>query len=126
MLVTTAIVGESSRKDPSLSSASRTIYSPFPSRALLPMVFNRPPTTTVGSNPARSRIVAIMDVVVVFPWVPAMAMLYFSRASSASISALGITGIFRRSAARISGLSRRTADDVTTTCAAPIFSAACV
>ena len=30
---------------------------------LLPMVLSRPPTTTVGSTPARSRIVAIIDVV---------------------------------------------------------------
>src|SRR5574342_425941 len=69
MFVTTAIVGESRRKEPSLSSASRTMYSPFPSRALLPIVFNNPPTTTVGSYPARSRIVAIIEVVVVFPCV---------------------------------------------------------
>ncbi len=36
-----------------------------------------------------------MLVVVVLPWVPAMAMPYFMRISSASISARGITGISR-------------------------------
>ena len=56
-----------------------------------------------------------MDVVVVLPCVPATAMLYFRRASSASISARRMTGILRRSASRISGLSSRTAEDVTTT-----------
>src|SRR5262249_3642192 len=75
------------------------------SLALLPIVFKSPPTTIVGSKPALSRTVAIIDVVVVFPWVPATAMLYFNRASSASISARGITGILRQWASTISGFS---------------------
>src|SRR5438093_376812 len=62
-----AHVGDSSRNERSLSSASSTKKSPLPKRALLPIVFRIPPTTTVGSSPARSRIVASIDVVVVFP-----------------------------------------------------------
>jgi hypothetical protein len=48
------------------------------------------------------------------PWVPAIAMPYFSRISSASISARLTTGMPRWRAARISGLSRPTADERTT------------
>ena len=76
---------------------------------------SRPPMTTVGSMPPWDRIVATMLVVVVLPWVPAMAMPYFIRISSASISARGITGISRRCASSTSGLSARTAVEVTTT-----------
>ena len=52
MFVTTAIVGERSRKVPSLSSASATRSSPWPSRAFEPSARSLPPTTTVGSSPA--------------------------------------------------------------------------
>ncbi len=51
----------------------------------------------------------------VFPCVPAIAMPYFIRINSASISARGITGIFLRCASRTSGLSGRTAEETTTT-----------
>ena len=66
---------------------------------------------------------AAIEVVVVLPWEPAMAMPCLSRISSASISARGMTGIFRRRASTTSGLSRRTADEITTTSASPTWSA---
>jgi hypothetical protein len=89
---------------------------PRPSRALLPNALRRPPMTAVGSRPARSSMSATMDVVVVFPCAPAMAMPKRSRISSASISARAITGMCRRRASVSSGLSagnrRRDHDDV--------------
>src|SRR5512134_1903099 len=115
MLVTTATVGDSFRNEPSLSSASATRNSPWPSFALDPRLFSFPPTTAVGPQPAVASTVATIEVVVVFPCVPAIAMPYFMRISSASISARGITGIFRRCASRTSGLSARTAEETTTT-----------
>ncbi len=99
MLVTTATVGESIRKLPSLSSASATRSFPWPSRALVPSARSLPPITTVGSRPARASTSAMKDVVVVLPCVPATAMPNFMRISSASISARGITGM-RSSRAR--------------------------
>jgi hypothetical protein len=51
------------------------------------------------------------EVVVVLPCVPATAMPYLRRISSASISARGITGICRSRATRTSTLSRDTADE---------------
>src|SRR5512141_2440474 len=115
MLVTTATVGESFRNEPSLSSASATRNSPWPSFALDPRLFSFPPTTAVGSQPAVASTVATIEVVVVLPCVPAIAMPYVIRISSASIAARGITGILRRCASRISGLSGRTAEETTTT-----------
>ena len=50
-------------------------------------------------------------VVVVLPWVPATAMPYLRRISSASISARGIVGIWRCRATWTSTLSRATADE---------------
>jgi hypothetical protein len=49
---------------------------------------------------------------------PAIAIQFFSRISSASISARRTTGIRARRAATSSGLSRLTADETTTTCTA--------
>ncbi len=115
MLVTTATVGDSFTNDPSLSSASATRKSPEPSLALDPRLLSFPPTTAVGSHPAAARTVATIEVVVVFPCVPAMAMPYFIRMSSASISARGMTGIFLRCASTTSSLSGRTAEETTTT-----------
>ena len=117
MLVTTAMAGENFKKEPSLSSASATMKSPWPSTALVPMLFSLPPMTTVGSRPPSARTEATMEVVVVLPWAPAMATLYFNRMSSASISALGMTGVDFCSAASTSRLSCWTAEDVTTTSA---------
>jgi len=76
-----------------------------------------PPITMVGSRPAAAKTVANMDVVVVFPCVPAMAKPYFIRISSASISALGMTGTPWDIAALISVLWSGTAVLLTTTSA---------
>ena len=54
-----------------------------------------PPLITVGSMPPASSIAAIIEVVVVLPWVPATATVDFSRISSASISARRTTGMRR-------------------------------
>ena len=125
MLVTTATVGESFRNERSDSSASATMKSPLPSRAPEPSTPRRPPTTTVGSSPPLSRISATIDVVVVLPWLPATATPYLRRISSASISARGITGMPSRRASTTSGLSGRTAVEITTTCAPSTWAAAC-
>ena len=125
MFVITAIDGDSFRNERSLSSASATMYSPRPSRALLPNALSRPPITAVGSSPARSSTSAIIEVVLVLPCAPATAMPKRSRISSASISARGITGIRRPRASTSSGLSGRTADENTTTSAPPTLPAAC-
>ena len=54
-LVTTARIGDSFRNERSLSSASATRYCVVPSRAFDPIASTRPPTTTVGSKPARGQ-----------------------------------------------------------------------
>ncbi len=125
MLVTTAMAGESLRKLPSDSSASTTISSPLPSLAFEPRELSLPPTTVVGSRPPAASTVATMEVVVVLPWLPAMATPYLRRISSASISARGMTGVLRALATTTSGLSRFTAEEMTTTSQAPTFSARC-
>jgi hypothetical protein len=126
MFVTTAKVGVSIKNERSLSSASTTIKSLFPKRALEPIAPTTPPTTTVGSSPACASTVAIIEVVVVLPCEPATATVCgFRRINSPSISARGMTGIERRRASNTSGLSPRTAVERTTTCAPPTFSAAC-
>ena len=64
------MVGESLRKLPSLSSASATRNSPWPSLAFVPRLFSLPPITTVGSMPPAASTVATMEVVVVLPCAP--------------------------------------------------------
>src|SRR3990172_2555016 len=125
MFVTTAMVGDSLRKLPSLSSASATRNSPCPSLAFVPRLFSLPPMTTVGSMLPAASTVATIEVVVVLPCAPAMATPYLSRMSSASISARGITGICFSLAATTSTLSFFTADEMTTTCGEATFSARC-
>ncbi len=125
MLVITAKEGDNARKEPSLSSASATITSPSPSLALLPILASLPPITIVGSSPPDARTVAIMEVVVVFPWLPDTAMENFILSNSASISARGMTGIFLLCASKTSGLSSFTAVDVTTTSASARWEASC-
>src|SRR5271155_2923023 len=78
-----------------------------------------PPLMTVGSRPAAASKVATSEVVVVLPWVPAIATHCLSRISSASISARRTTGMRRRRAAVSSGLSRLIAVETTTTAASP-------
>jgi hypothetical protein len=92
---------------------------------LEPSACSRPPTTIVGSSPPRASTVAIIEVVVVLPCDPPTATPYFMRMSSASISALGITGMSCERAAATSTLSVLTAVEVTTTCAPSTFAAAC-
>ncbi len=82
-----------------------------------------PPLTTVGSIPPATSSSATIVVVVVLPWVPATAMLDFSRISSASISA-------RRTTGRPCGAPRPVRDcrvliavEITTTSAPSRFSA---
>jgi hypothetical protein len=66
-------------------------------------------------TPRRSALMNLRD--------PATATLYLSRISSASISALGMTGIREFTAACTSGLLAAMADEVTTTSAPPIQAA---
>ncbi len=115
MFVTTATMGDRSRNVPSLSSASATRISPWPRRALLPSVRSLPPTTMVGSRPASRSTDPSSDVVVVLPCVPAMAMPYFMRISSASISARGMIGTLSSRARTTSGFENVTADEMTRT-----------
>ena len=84
-----------------------------------------PPLITVGSKPPASSNAATIDVVVVLPWVPAMATQLLKRISSASISARRTTGSRCARAAASSGLSRLIAEETTTTSASARFSAAC-
>ena len=67
MFVIIATVGFNFAKLPSLSSASTTIHSPFPSFALLSSEEIIPPFMIVGSIPFSSIILAISEVVVVLP-----------------------------------------------------------
>jgi hypothetical protein len=68
-------------------------------------VFTLPPTTIVGSNPARSRTVATIDVVVVFSVRAGDCDAILKTHRSESISALWMTGIWRLTASRTSTLS---------------------
>ena len=56
------------------SQASVRKKPEFPTRMFPPMESKIPPTETVGSVPAPNSIWVTMEVVVVFPWVPEMAM----------------------------------------------------
>ena len=56
------------------SQASVTNKSESPTRIFPPMEGRIPPTEMVGSRSPASRIWESMEVVVVFPWVPATAM----------------------------------------------------
>jgi len=116
-----ARMGDSLRNERSLSSASATRYCELPRRAFEPRASTRPPTTTVGSRPPAARTEATMDVVVVLPCIPATAMPYFRRISSASISARWMTGILRVRASTTSGFFALTAELVTTTDASPMW-----
>ena len=82
-----------------------------------------PPLMTVGSYCAASSTAAIMEVVVVLPCVPPIAIAHLRRISSASISARRTTGTRRARASATSGLSVLMAVETTTTSAAPTFAA---
>ena len=122
MFVTTAMVAGKFINVPSDSSASTTIHSPPPNRALVPYALIIPPLTTVGSAFAQSKIAAIKEVVVVLPCVPPTAIDHLSRISSASISARRTIGIWFWRATISSGLFDLIAEDITTTPASPRFS----
>ena len=126
MLVTTASTGCRCRKLASDSSASTTMNSPAPRRALDPAAFSLPPITKVGSSPPSASTLATRLVVVVLPWVPAIAMPCFRRISSASISARGTTGMRLARAAATSGLSPFTAVDTTTASAPSMLPLSCL
>ncbi len=89
------------------------------------MPATRPPTTTVGSKPAAFIIEATIEVVVVLPWLPAIAIPNFNRINSASNSPRGITGICKRRASATSALSASSADVTTTAFAPATFPASC-
>ena len=74
------------------------------------MASTRPPTTTVGSSPPAANTAATIEVVVVLPCMPAMAMPYFSLINSASISARWITGMCSLCASVTSALSAAMAE----------------
>ena len=80
--------------------------------------------TKVGSSPPCASTLATRLVVVVLPWVPAMAMPFFRRMSSPSITARGTMGMCFLRAAKTSGLSPLTAVEVTMASAPSMFSAA--
>ena len=105
------------------SSASTTIHCPLPRRALLPQPVMMPPLITVGSMRAESSKVAISEVVVVLPCVPATATDQRSRINSPSISARWTIGRKRSRAATSSGLSCLIAVEITTMDAFATFSA---
>ena len=65
------------------------------------------------------------DVVVVFPWAPAIAMPRRRRISSASITARGTTGMPNSRAAATSGLSAFTAEEMTTASAPLMLRLSC-
>ena len=75
MLVTIAANGLYSTKDPSDSSASATKISPVPRWALEPEAISVPPIAKDGSTPHACNATVIIEEVVVFPCVPATAML---------------------------------------------------
>ena len=106
--------GVNLENDPSLSSASTTIHSPFPSLALLLQLLIIPPFITVGSKSAPSSIDATKEVVVVFPCVPAIAIDHLSRINSHNISALCTIGIRLLLASKSSTLFDEIAVETTT------------
>ena len=111
-VVNAAITGVSFKNVLSNSSASTTINSPFPNRALVPpSPLNFPPTIIVGSIPPSVKHKPTILVVVVLPCVPAIPIPYFILIVSASISDRLITGMFFSMAAATSGLSVVTADE---------------
>ena len=64
-------MGKKERKELQYSQDSRIMVSPFPTRWPAPSAGRVPPIITVGSRWAARKIWVHMEVVVVFPWVPA-------------------------------------------------------
>ena len=93
MLVTTAMVGDSSKK-----AAVALIGFSNQDFALSHLGIGAEHVHPAADDHRRiesreAQTAAVIEVVVVLPWLPATAMPYFMRISSASISARGITGI---------------------------------
>ena len=80
----------------------------------MPVSTRKPPIAYVGSTPACSRIVAVIAVDVVFPCVPAIAIVLREPVSSASIAPRVLMSMPRSSAATNSGLSCAIALDTMT------------
>ena len=70
--------GPLSKKAVSYSSPSITMYSPLPILKLELKSFNIPPIIKDGSMPATCRICAMIEEVVVFPWVPVTRIIFLS------------------------------------------------
>ncbi len=104
MFVTTACRAPSSRKVPSLSSASTTNQSPLSHTAPPPISFSSPPTMNDGRRPASISTRASIEDVVVLPWVPATATVRRTEAMAVRISARRSTRRPRSRAATTSGL----------------------
>ena len=125
MQVTTAARGDSTTNDPSLSSASATNQSPAPSWAPVPVSARTPPMTYPGSAPAWRSTVVTIEVVVVLPCVPEIAIPCLPSMIEASTVARCTILIPRRLASTSSGLSSRMAEGVVTTVSAsPTLAAA--
>ena len=77
--------------------------------------------TKVGSSPSREHITETMDVVVVFPWVPATATLRLPRISAASTCAREKIGMSCRCASFSSTLPAGIAADTTTASGRPTW-----
>ena len=97
----------------------------MPSLAFEPIDATRPPMTTVGSLPPAPSTAAQIEEVEVLPWLPATAIPYLTRISSARSSPLDITGSLRRLASASSALFAGMAELVTTASGPFRFSAAC-
>ena len=90
--------------EPSDSSASATKKSPVPRCAFDPEAIKVPPMAKDGSTPQPWSATVIIEEVVVFPCVPATAMLFEPRMRRASACARVRIGIDRCTAKAISGL----------------------
>ena len=66
------MVGKKFKKESQYSQDSSTMVSPWPTRWPAFSMGRVPPIMTVGSFSAAIRIWVHMEVLVVFPWVPAM------------------------------------------------------
>ena len=115
-MVTTAMSGLYRSREASDSSASATKQWPLPWCAFVPALFNCPPMAKLGSIPAACMATTAMEVVEVFPCVPAISTWVEPVMSSPSRSERRMTGMFCSRAATSSGLSCGiAANEVTTT-----------
>ena len=124
MLRIISIFGLRLRKLSIYSQASVTKYLLCPTFTLPPISARLPPTRMVGSSFALSKIKETIEVVVVLPWVPDMAILFsYSSIRTPSICALVTVSMPLSAALTISGLSFPTAAEYTTKSALSTFSA---